>query len=136
MSGPSIIAAGLPALNAFAGWRRPVHCRLVADVGATGAVVARAAKTTVGVSIVRDTTGQYTVSFPACIDLASINVQIYSVAPETADGAGYATVDANDAETGGTIGQFKFHTRRSNDGNNEDPVDGDVIDATFMLDFG
>lgn len=137
MSAPRILAQSVPCLlNAFPGWRQPVHLRLFADIGATGAVTAVAAKTTPGVTIVRDTTGEYTVSFPPCRDLAGINVQIYSTAPETADGASYATVDANTDETGGTIGQFKFHTRRANDGNNEDPPSGDDFDITFWADFG
>lgn len=120
----------------FPGWRMPVPCRLYATIGASGAPTASAAKTTPGVSIVRDTTGQYTVSFPACKDIGNINVQVYSVAPETAGGAGYAVVDANSAETGGTLGQFKFHTLKSDDGATDDPEDGDILDITFWGDFG
>jgi hypothetical protein len=137
MSATRILAQSNPALlNAFPGWKQPTHCRLMADIGATGAVVARAASTTPGVSIVRDDVGQYTVSFPPCRDIAGIVVNLYSTAPETADGASYATIDANTAETLATLGQFKFHTRRANDGNNEDPPSGDDMDITFWLDLG
>lgn len=137
MSATRILAQSTPALLcAFPGWKQPTLCRLVADIGASGAPTARAASTTPGVTIVRDTTGQYTVSFPACRDIAGISVNLHSTAPETADGASYATVDADTAETLATLGQFKFHTRRANDGNNEDPPSGDDMDITFWLDLG
>jgi hypothetical protein len=138
MSATLILAQSVPCLlNAFPGWKQPVHCRLVADIGATGAPTARAGSTTPGVSIVRDTTAQYTVSFPACRDLAGINIDIRSVAPETEAAVGHPVVDANSAETGATIGQFKFHSLNSADGvDDTDPADGDVMDITFWLDLG
>jgi hypothetical protein len=138
VSATLILSQSVPCLlNAFPGWRQPVHCRLVADIGATGAPTARAGSTTPGVIIERDTTAQYTVSFPACRDLADINVGIYSTAPETQASVGYAVVDANEAETLATLGQFKFHVLNSEDGADDtDPADGDVMDITFWLDLG
>lgn len=124
-------------LISFPGWRRPVLCRMYATIGATGAVTAVSAKTTPGLTIVRDTTAQYTVSFPACRDIASLKVEIYSVAPETEAAVGLAVVDANSAETGATIGQFKFHCLNSVDGADDtDPASGDIFDITFWADYG
>lgn len=138
MSATLILAQAVPCLlNAFPGWKQPVHCRLVADIGASGEPTARAGSTTPGITIVRDTTAQYTVSFPACRDLAGINVQIYAVAPETDAAVSHATVDANEAETLASLGQFKFHTRHDDDGlDDADPTEGDVFDITFWLDLG
>ena len=136
-SSATIIGQAVPILlNAFPGWRQPVHCRLKATIGSTGAVTAVAAKTTPGVTIVRDTTGIYTVSFPPCRDISDLSVNLLSVAPETADGASYATFDANEAETLASLGQFLFQVRRCNDGNVEDPPSGDVMDITFWADMG
>jgi hypothetical protein len=138
MSATRILGQSVPCLlNAFPGWKQPVHCRLFANIGATGAPTAVAAKTTPGVTIVRDTTAQYTVSFPACRDIAQLSVVIYAVAPETDAAVSHATVDANTAETGATIGQFKFHTRHDDDGlDDADPTEGDIMDITFWADLG
>ena len=139
MSATRILAQSTPALlNAFPGWKQPVHNRVRATIGGgSGAATVDSAKTTPGCSVARVTTAQYRITFPACRDVADINIQIYQVAPETDANASSAHIDADTAETMASLGRIKFHTFHRDDGlDDAELANGDIIEATFWADMG
>lgn len=143
MSAPRILAAAVESQNAFAGWRRPVRCRVYGVVaGGSGAVTVTAAKTTVGCSVVRVAAAQYRLTFPGCKDVSDINIGVQAVAPETDASSASAQVDADTAETyaskaASTTGSVKFHTYNRDDGLDDTELsDGTVLDCCFTLEFG
>jgi hypothetical protein len=78
-SAASILAQAIPCLlNAFPGWKSPVHLHLRAAIGAAGAptvvsvvdATTGAAATTTGLSIARVSAGVYDVTFPPCRQFA------------------------------------------------------------------
>jgi hypothetical protein len=135
MSASRILGQSVPCLlNAFPGWKQPVHCRLFGTVSATPAVAADAANTTPGVAITGGTSGIYTVTFPACRNIAGINIQVYAPAPETPGASYTAGIDA--AEIDATAGEFQFTTYARDNGDDEALPNGNVVDITFWLDLG
>lgn len=123
-------------LNAFPGWKQPVHCRLQATVGATGAVTVVAAKTTPGVSVARSSAGVYDISFPPCRDVSAFIFNIRTAAPETASNIYYGVIEEDDAVTLASLGTVRFRTIAADDGVDEDGEDGSRMDITFWADFG
>lgn len=138
MSATRILAQGVPCLlNAFPGWKQPVHCRLVGTVaGGAGAVTANAPKTTPGIAITGGTSGVYKITFPACRDIADVNVRVYSPNPQTAGARYHAVVDADTAETNATTGELAFTTSPADDGAPEALPNDNIVDASFWLDLG
>ncbi len=136
-SAAKILGQSVPnLLNAFPGWRQPVHCRLVATVGASGAVTVVAASTTPGVSITRSTNGVYDISFPPCRDVAGFVFNIRTAAPETASTIYYGVIENDDTVTLASLGTVRFRTVAADDGVDEDGEDGSRMDITFWADFG
>lgn len=143
MSGPKIINAAVEAQNAFAGWHgRPIRCRVRGVVaGGSGAVTLTDSKCTIACSVARVAAAQYRLTFPACRDVADININLQAAAPETDTGQAAAVVDADSAETyaakaASTTGSVKFHTYRRDDGTDSTELaDGTVLDIAFTLDL-
>jgi hypothetical protein len=132
----------VPQNNAFAGWHgRPVRCRVYGVVaGGSGAVTVSAAKSTIGCTVARITTGQYRLTFPACRDVADINIDVQSVDPDS-DVSQAAQVDADSAETyaakaASTTGSVKFTTYKRDTGvDDTELANGTVLDIAFTLDL-
>lgn len=74
MGAPST-AAAVNARQAYDAKRQVVHMHLEADIGASGAITVDSTETDSGVSVSKNTTGVYDITYPACLN-ASIVAQL------------------------------------------------------------
>jgi hypothetical protein len=139
---PTILAQAVPCLlNAFPGWKQPVHCRVNATIGASGAVTSvttGASRTTVelGITIVGADSGIYEISHPACRDSDAIHIDVWPDVVGTVTEGRKVNIDQDN--TVATAGTIRFNCAKF-DGTENDavsPVSGSQIRADFWLDLG
>ena len=136
MSASSILSQARPnLLNAFPGWRQPVHLR--AQFTTSGGVVTMvAAETTPGLVVTDTGTGVYALAFPPCRRIAAF---LGNVSPATpAAGANFRQVvfDTANAAKAAT-GTITFRTIENDTATAAaDPEDGSTTEVTFWADLG
>lgn len=142
MSATLILAQSVPCLlNAFPGWKQPVHCRVNATIGASGAitnVTTGASRSTVSldIAIVGSDSGIYEISHPACRDSDAIHIDVWPDAAATVTEGRKVNIDQDN--TSPAAGTIRFHCATT-DGTENDavsPVAGSQIRADFWLDLG
>lgn len=142
MSATLILGQAVPCLlNAFPGWKQPVHCQLIATVGASGVatkVTTGLERTTPGLDIALEgaDSGIYNLTFPACRALGAVHIDVWPDAAATVTEGRKANVDQDN--TSAASGNIRFHCATT-DGTENDavsPVSGSQIRADFWLDLG
>jgi len=130
-----ILAQANPSLlNAFPGWKAPVHIKAQATMTGGGAVTMTAAQTTPGVVIARAIAGTYTLSFPPCRHIGGLHGHLSPASPTTpADVRDVRFLPASDAAAAaGTVAFSLTNTTNVI----TDPTAAATIDVDFWADLG
>lgn len=137
MSGARILANSVPCLlNAFAGWKQPVHVRAVATISGGVITMSTVDPTTPGVAITTAGSGVHALTFPAC---RRIGGAVGNVAPNTpGTPANFRqVVFAAQNPTAAEAGSLTFRTIENDTATAAaDPENGSTIDISVWLDLG
>ena len=148
-SATTILAQSIPCLlNAFPGWKQPVHVHIRATIGGSGVATVVSdgdattgdAGTTPGVSIARQAAGIYDVTFPPCRQAAwgSLVGNVFTASGGFAVAAEYRpmAVDKTDANTSAPLGKLRVGFYTNAGGVPTELLTGAEIHLSFWADLG
>lgn len=136
-SASTILAQSVPALmNAFAGWKAPIHVRVVATISGGVITLSTADPPTPGMTITTAGTGVFALTFPPC---KRVGAAVGNVAPLTPGTAANfrQVVFAAQNPTAAAAGSLVFRTIENDTATAPlDPENGSTIDISCWLDLG
>ena len=137
MSGARILANSVPCLlNAFAGWKQPVHVRAVATISGGVITMSTVDPTTPGVAITTAGSGVHALTFPACRRIGSAVGNVAPNTPGTIANARFIMF-APQNPTAAEAGSLTLRTVKA-DGVEAiaDPENGSTMEVSVWLDLG